>query len=390
MGCYLGTDTDTPNVKLQSHSKIIVDESSLEFECKGSNEYSECQHINRLRDTLIYYSEWILNHKDAQTGDTISIYQYIRKGKEYSLRRLLNDYHHLIHKHLNEIEFEDIYNFFVEALPMKRCVMSSCNMMTRNNRDRSNQSKTKDNKIYYIMDQNKEIITEQILDQIHCMIYHTFDTGFKLTRNEKAELSNYDKTENKSDDTVYDEIYETKNENDRQRERIGAMIRGRKEKLRGLRNIGRDHNKFMSNINITETDEKNGTENDAQKPDITNDKDAMFSFGIRYYYDEKYKDNEDLDAEYNIGYPYNDWYINKKHNGLKEELLQNTNCKIEASQWNELYLKCEQYLKADHIVHNCNNIHINNLISLMIYCNFDILQCEYTKTYRYLNETESD
>eukprot|EP01084_Bolivina_argentea_P135975 239513_1 len=112
MGCYL--DKNSSEVGSKSDSKIIVNESLLEFECKHSSEYLQCQNINRLRDVLIYYNQWIVDHKDQENNNLIGIYEYIRTGKQYSLRRLLNDYHHLLHNHLNEIEFEEIYNYFVE------------------------------------------------------------------------------------------------------------------------------------------------------------------------------------------------------------------------------------------------------------------------------------
>ncbi len=53
--------------------------------------------------------------------------------------------------------------------------------MMRNNRDRSNTQKQH----YYKHDDIKEVICEQILDQIHSYIFHTFDVGFNLTFNKK-------------------------------------------------------------------------------------------------------------------------------------------------------------------------------------------------------------
>eukprot|EP01084_Bolivina_argentea_P252770 424388_1 len=56
----------------------------------------------------------------------------------------------------------------------------------------------------------------------------------------------------------------------------------------------------------------------------------------------------------------------------------------------DLLEKASCYKKTKHIIKNCQRIKKRHLICIMIYTNFDDLQYEYTKTYRKLNENESD
>ncbi len=253
------------------------------------------------------------------------MYEYIKSIKiesikseseiEYSICTLLEDYHHLIHNH--SLEFEEIHNKLFTT-----CNMKSCQNIVRNHRNRNIESNRC--KIYYEYKNRMEVITQQILDQIHCYVYHIFDMQRVINR---------------------DYFRSTINEN---------------------------NNKFMSDI------------------DSDSDNDNMYSFGVRFYYDcDKYKDNNKFDLQYNKGYRYNDWFIPKKYANLKTELLQNKICVIRKPYYKDLYFKAKEYLKSKHVLKFCRNIAHEYLVSIMVYCNCNKFQNEFTKTFRYDGNNES-
>eukprot|EP01084_Bolivina_argentea_P100846 180925_1 len=296
---------------------------------------SNCEHLSILKEILENYSEW-----NNENNKSVSIYEYIiNYNDSYSIVTLLNDYHHIINCHNNEerldsdsnIEntFEDVYNYFcdnkfisdsdVEEEKKIKCDMNTCNIVDRNHRDRTinNNSRKRRAKLYYSHTDYKEVISQQILDQIHCYIFHTFDSGLKLTNTEKNEIESTilkdeeEEEEKQIDDKknllAYSQFTGDRidHRNVRKREQVGRFLRNKHEKTQ-IRQLRGDNNKFVSNV----SNDSNSGDNNSNNNNNNNNKnknDLMFSFGVRYYYDNTYEDDECLDVEYNIGYEKREW-----------------------------------------------------------------------------------
>eukprot|EP01084_Bolivina_argentea_P230748 389277_1 len=76
--------------------------------------------------------------------------------------------------------------------------------------------------------------------------------------------------------------------------------------------------------------------------------------------------------------------VKGKYLSLKEELISNTICKVNQEQFNCEYYKAQLHLNSPYRRQNwkLKNITLQNVVSLMIYCNFDTLQYFFSKTYR--------
>eukprot|EP01084_Bolivina_argentea_P264956 448999_1 len=161
--------------------------------------------------------------------------------------------------------------------------------------------------------------------------------------------------------------------------------------------------------------------NDKFKTDIKNT--LLYSFGVRFFYWDYYKDNKDVyDIRQNYGfddkmrhanegdYTLQDWYFAKKYKSLKEEILQNEIFPLLKYKWLQLYqlanihLNCTQGKSFRNIIpmfaedNNADmygikpgdTISIEHVIAIMIYCNYDALQAKFSSTFRRIPYDESD
>ena len=350
---------------------------------------------------MVFYQRWMKTHSDDY-GAEVGIYHYIRKIKAppYSLKRMLEDYHHLIRVHIRKVDFDDIYDFFCAPMPSDvRCNMSSCPMIQRNNRDRTSASRANQADKRYFKQEWNEIITEQMLDQIHSYIYHTFDAGFRLTREEKSDIESRLAPSRGQDYADRD---------DRRRQLITAKMQQKKALRTGLRQRGGDsrnassRNKFMSQlrnrrVNAEEKqDDSDEKEAELEVGDGDEDTMCMYSFGFKYYYDYKNRDNAQIDVVYNIGHKIGDWFVAAKYDGLKEELLGNVLCTMDPRSFWELRLRCKQQLMTQLVRERSaaeqgnDDAHLECLLAMMVYCNCTHLQSEFTKTYRRMSSESND
>ena len=417
MGNCLSSTEDSKSPSVESVSVASI--NKIEEEC--TNDIS-CPKLSRLKAVMHYYEEWTLNKsnqndiidvemKDMEMKDvnvknmeeaesksevlsqseepaTTTMFEYVNNlmiqtetNIKYSVIHLIQDYHHLIKHHDNQ--FEEIYDDFINTQVIT-CDINNCGKIRRNHRDRSQNQRNQ----YNVSNERdwSEYAVQQICDLIHCYIFHTFDMGFKLRKIELKSIDEYKEEEQKE---INDDEIITLNDSYRSRyvrfKGIGRIIEQKKTQIREIRDgrgdkNGRsldDNNKFMSIVN---------------EENYENDK--MFSFGIRYFYDVKYKENDKIDYIYNIGYDkvyrYKDWFIGKKYKDIKDELLQNKICCIEKVQYNDLYTKCKYYMDTEYVLSEFKNMKKVYLLAMMIYCNFDKLQYEFSKTYRRKDIKQSD
>eukprot|EP01084_Bolivina_argentea_P317112 549780_1 len=146
--------------------------------CCVGKDIDNCIGLQRIVSILSFYST-NYNKSDAITA-------YLSK---YNVRKhLVNDYHHMIDKHLNEHnhsqskcdkQFELIYAYMMEDKQLF-CDIGTCNIWLRNNRERElvpvvsaapPTPEGDDDKLSMFMD---------MLDSIHCYFMHSVDIGHRI------------------------------------------------------------------------------------------------------------------------------------------------------------------------------------------------------------------
>eukprot|EP01084_Bolivina_argentea_P184947 318965_1 len=107
-----------------------------------------------------------------------------------------------------------------------------------------------------------------------------------------------------------------------------------------------------------------------------NQPNKMYSFGFKFKYGFEEESNNTNSIE-----------VHPKYDSLKEELLQNNICVLVIDQFNSEYKKAENHYNSQHRKSNISwtAMTIEHLFCLMIYCNYSVLQFEFSKTYRIEN-----
>lgn len=127
----------------------------------------------------------------------------------------------------------------------------------------------------------------------------------------------------------------------------------------------------------------------------------MQSFGYKFYYHSKFKNNEQIDKYYNDGiYSYDYWYINKKYQSFKEELLKLISIigydteMVTAQTWMKtkyvMQLNCAWKNGQDYNIANNAAISVFHILSILIHCNFTKLCTLFSQTFRKMADNETN
>eukprot|EP01084_Bolivina_argentea_P052282 96033_1 len=369
----------------QEESKI-----NISMDCEN---ISTCEHFNKFINIMnIYY---------ATNIDKINILS------------ALNNYVHLLDQHATDEEFEYISN----ALGV--CDIKTCNAFRRNYRDR-NQKEKIDPNITYL----------QILDKMHCFFVHSLDIGHRLSLKDKiiinqeiepnviAPIPNEHKIQDSTDCLgghglrkfktfsefgcdvcdndvsmnsimygcrlcnydVCNDCYTTKDDSkvsnitsakdsafyeyfiNHTFKKMTKIISKNLEIFRNAKRIrGRMKNKYLT-LNLKNT----------ENADV-----KMYNFGVFFLYGY---DEENLKVVYNERQTVVD--IRKKYSSLKEELLTNDISILNMKQYQNEYKKATIHFVCYYRKQKYPHLLLKYLLSLMIYCNYDMLQYQFSKTYR--------
>merc|ERR1712228_496125 len=384
----------------------------------------ECKVNERIKYILELYVKWcrgneqfeekqLLNAKGSKqrtetTGFKASgnkskgIWEIINNDlKDYNNVQLLNDFDFILSNFGNKrSKYLDLYHYILgrdkeaPSVPAKKSLI-----LMRNVRDRVFYAKYDSQRkmLYNDCDDVKEINTQSLLDRIYSYILYAYNTVI-LNPVEYGRIKDYDET---------DKLITAK-----------EMLQEKKawmQKAKKIYRINDRANKFMINVhsdtankeNESQTEEKKENEDDEElfvapkeynRLDVTfkNDESEYFEFGTaEFLYWDSNKENE--------------WYIPKKYESLKEEILQNKSCPISVEQYNDLYesatnlsesTKTSQYLSyegledaADDIsldtqpmvdkygIYEFTPIKLNHICSILLYCNYYQLQQVLLSTY---------
>eukprot|EP01083_Nonionella_stella_P008757 25314_1 len=288
---------------------------------------SDCPHLQILIQAL---NEYTKNDNKPQDLHSEMVIQAV------------NSYHHLMHKHDNDEDFEYIVNL------LTKCNIAQCAMFNRNNRDRRTIRETTNCVPAYT----------QIMDRIHCHFSHSYDVGYRVSIRDRKlmEEANDTKQETHEDECVPITQYLT-NKTLVQTKNIPSF-----KKVSQVNQ--HKFNQLYPNDKAREADE------------------AVYSFGYSFKYGYKGEDAS-----------YDAVLVLPKYCSLKEELVSNGLAKLLIEQYDNEYQKAEIHLRSfvcrqmyhpftDCLKPDPSYITITHLLSLMIYSNYDYLQNIFSKTYR--------
>eukprot|EP01083_Nonionella_stella_P286732 975871_1 len=260
-----------------------------------------------------------------------------------NIGEILNDFLYLMHHHDGK-EFEYIYT------QLDTCDIASCHAFRRRNDKIITHDKNTD---------SKDVASHQILDKIHCYYQHCYDIGNRLLSHERASLVsvNEGKPNEQNLDLFNPQTTEIRKILQRKRKACNDTV--------GLlyNRTNARYNQLFVNDEQLQNDQTKETDTAAFK---------KYSFGIPFAY----------------GYPdepfiYKSVDIKPKYESFKQELLSNDIAILTIDQFDSEYQKAllhfhSRYYKDAFDSH----ILMQYVLALMIYCNYDVVQYEFCKTYR--------
>eukprot|EP01084_Bolivina_argentea_P028390 52772_1 len=210
-------------------------------------------------------------------------------------------------------------NFKFITKKLDRCNITTCSIFKSNYRHRtkSRQDKT-------MMLSTKVVASCQIMKKIHCFYQHCYDIGNVFIDEDQTAETTVIKMR---------KIKELMSAKNKPNKNIFNLIQKRNEKYNDL--------KFYS----------------FGKP---------FGYG---YTNEVYHYNDDFQL------------MNSKYDNLKTEMIDNKIFQLAPKQFESEYQNAKLHLSTFYCKNNYASINLEHILSLLIYCNFDSLQREFSKTY---------
>eukprot|EP01084_Bolivina_argentea_P023711 44281_1 len=306
--------------RIEKHSDIeqIIDEK-IENEC----DIASCNEKEQLINCMGNYNQKI----DMQIVDST-----------------LNSFVHLLHQHNeSDLEFEAIKQ------QLKCCDLGKCNVFRRHHRDREKCKNNEEIHNMYKQYNDEDIARLQIIDKIHCFYQHCHDIGNRLSLAEKLFIN--DENKQKHFDKDFDQYIKNQ-----KLIKLNQILSNKRKKYKHVYSP-KQSKKYLAMSMI---------------PNYKN----LYCFGCEFKYDGT---GEEKDREKE----YNELVIVPKYSSLKEELTANIylTANLTTRQFNTEYIKAQMHYNCEYRKIDYTNISIQNILSLMIYCNFDILQREFTQTY---------
>eukprot|EP01083_Nonionella_stella_P196630 723323_1 len=318
---------------------------------------SHCTILQRLKQRLDHYSH------SNQTIDS------------YDASRMLFDHLHVVKVHSSE---ED------ERERMGICDIQKCLIFRRNYRNRDELKDSNKRRDMYNQHTNpKDVAFYQIIDKIHCHYFHRDDVGNGVPEWEINNIQDEEQKQN-NDDVVIPINHRMK--------KMSKLIL----KKRVRRNID-----ILKNRNI-------GRFQLSQQPQEDN-AGKMYKFGYQFIYGLKHEnavetlpDDADFDDIFANDEIYHDYTaddaikVDPKYMSFKEELLKNAIYVMTKEQFDSELIKGETHFNSQYRKFHLDSneswhlMTVHNILSIMIYCNYDILQCEFSKTYRENTEQHNE
>eukprot|EP01084_Bolivina_argentea_P204369 349013_1 len=361
-------DAYTPNNTYYDSKKNVKKHKLNKSYHKKKCSIDSCKSIKNLIDSMIWYQ---------------NINKNSNKLLQYSYKYLLDDFHHILHEHLSinhktiyeiQNEYENIYNEITKYI--NECDINKCVSYQRYSRDRG----LDDEKESFLYNDSQITFFIDTLDSIHCYFIHSYATCMRITLKYHKEF-NYDT-------------------NDLQTQRIKNMIyrHMKKNKIKNWRND--IQSKFFTRLPSTiKTITTFRSDINISSADV-----LSHYFGYKFYYHDYFRDINSNDIGPNTGYKIKNWYISNKYTNLKEEIINNRLYCLNINMMNNVTIKATKNCKCKYAKQlysmDCENsmffkikpntnIKPENLMSIILFCDYYDLSFYFKSTFTKLNHIES-
>eukprot|EP01084_Bolivina_argentea_P300976 519107_1 len=356
---------------------------------KPSNEIDEKKAENIKPTKATVFNE---SHCNAQTCSSVSVirdflrfYQKnmneVTKKNPYCDRiaQLLNAHIHILENHSDWLE--ELYHFIG-----LKCDLNHCQSVRRNYRNRVDVNSNYNKLINNLC--SKDSVMMSIMDQIHSYCLHTFDIGYRLTTKEKQAIMVKLQSDDNKQDTGSGDISFVK---------LNSVLK-KKRVHYGTISEGKQHSKFVTAFNYQQQEAKY---NKLSEPVSVSIKDEDIKD------EDKYAGGKQRILVYSFSeafryvktkneFIHNDEIpVSKKYVNLKDEILNNAICHVNADVWTQVQTKVEQYLQCDRVRRSFNdsnhNYHWNTtkLTVIVLYTDYDDLSYKFSESFRKIKSNET-
>eukprot|EP01084_Bolivina_argentea_P094899 170624_1 len=354
---------------------------NVNYNCDDT-EITKCIELSRIISALRFYKT---NHNSKD-----KLLKYMINYET----QLISDYHHVLHKHLNEDnikrdksakQFSLIYTTMMEQYDLF-CDVNKCQIFQRNNRQREIQ----DIGAKFSDDKNAKVFID-VLDSIHCYFVHSVDIGYRNIQ--KLKPVHVDNSDNNYLDL---EIIALK-----------SHLKCTRNKLEAINAQKRLMNKFMTET-VTENTGNDEKTNEVQEEQLNiemKNNDAMAVTTGTTHTIQK------TDVHYSFGQRFNYWPdkqfssrkpIRQKYDSLKTEITDNNIYCISIKSFNDALNKAEHLVKnSPQIKTMCSisvvdmkmskgiPLDISHVMSVIFYTDYDTLSYNFSKTFRNIRQNET-
>eukprot|EP01084_Bolivina_argentea_P209994 357580_1 len=428
----------------RSHSSQKT--AHLRSRCKSVA--TKCRSVARLINIMGYVGQLDIIHNKNDQDKMVEICQ--------QNNFLLNDYIHLVTIHNNK--FDEVLMLMNNNESVK-CDVNNCAQCFNHYRARVTESKEK---IKYIDEQKIELLFyTDIIDQMHFLLFHLHDFGLRVNREElQLHLNEISQQDNNTYvDCMFSSICKKIKEATKQLKKIDRLncsrFNNNKFKLQNelydnvqSATLRDDIFSFLHDRGLIETLLKHKLldeefDSDAIQNDIniscnghnSNVKkwsnkteyhlvtrylhcykkySRSFAIGYRFYYWEYYKTKHEYDLDLtggrnendHLGYKPSDLFVDKKYNGLKEEILNNNVYHLNSYQFKLSLHKISKFMVTEKIMKmvydykdhdddlrydfpNVKPITVHHLLSICLYCDWDQLSTAFSSTFRKQKQFET-
>eukprot|EP01084_Bolivina_argentea_P280652 479994_1 len=376
---YAGALFASKNTPIRTLPAMLKDDCSKNID--------KCNRTKKVIKTLKYYEslDIINNSKDIET--------FVRFCHEKGNQWLLDNYIHILNVHNNENDLNYIFDLLIQnGLP--HCNIMKCTVSLRHYRNRHDDK-------YGMNTYDKEFLFyRNVMDQIHCFLYHLYDTALRVKKHQNKLEYEEDAKEQKSEDITqyidqtFNSIYNTINKTKNKLMKKSGLGSNRFNISKFNVDVTKDtfmdgmmecitKDGKLSNMPIVLTIQKylsnEEYESDAIQDDINevNYKNSIIGVYSKTIYDtvKKYMYNHKLHQHtFNIGYRLYYWkYYKRKHTSIELQWHDNVN---DHGGYNARQLFVPR--KYNNMKHELLN---NKIFTL----NLSELQISMNKTYKYIN-----
>eukprot|EP01084_Bolivina_argentea_P170994 296264_1 len=330
------SDIINDNKSLQHHYTFIkvsedsekIHESNINQSYICSKQLSNCLKFINMKKTMYDYQMTITKSEDKNFVDTID------------MKTVLDNFLHLMNAHDTDEEYEKVMN----ELPS--CKLGKCQIIKQHFRSHESE----------LCETNRHICYD-LLNKIHCFYKHSIDTGNRLSITVKSKLvQQLQQCEQKDDMFINHKLLS-----------INKLLNDKRKSFNNIDELNQRYRSTANKFVLSKAIDVPKTNNNYSELE------KMYSFGQLFCYG--YHDEYVVER-------YEPIIVNRKFSTLKEELTSNDIHVISIEMFNAEYKKAKLHFNSFYRKQIHPHILLHHVLCLMIYCNFDALQYEFSKTYR--------